>query len=40
MAEKTYVMTQADKDSYVGKWDYYPLFYAYTGQQGTLTKNY
>ena len=29
-----------DKDSYVGKWDYYPLFYAYTGQQGTLTKNY
>ena len=28
-----------DKDSYVGKWDYYPLFYAYTGQQGTLTKN-
>lgn len=29
-----------DKDSYVGKWEYYPLFYAYTGQQGTLTKNY
>ena len=29
-----------DKDSYVGKWDYYPLFYAYTGQQGTLTRNY
>ena len=29
-----------DKDSYVGKWDYYPLFYAYTGQQGTLTKNF
>ena len=29
-----------DKDSYVGKWDYYPLFYAYTGQQGTITKNY
>lgn len=29
-----------DKDSYVGKWDYYPLFYAYTGQQGTFTKNY
>ena len=29
-----------DKDSYVGKWDNYPLFYAYTGQQGTLTKNY
>ena len=29
-----------DKDSYVGKWDYYPLFYAYKGQQGTLTKNY
>ena len=29
-----------DKDSYVGKWDYFPLFYAYTGQQGTLTKNY
>ena len=29
-----------DKDSYVGKWDYYPLFYAYTSQQGTLTKNY
>ena len=29
-----------DKDSYVGKWNYYPLFYAYTGQQGTLTKNY
>ena len=29
-----------DKDSYVGKLDYYPLFYAYTGQQGTLTKNY
>ena len=29
-----------DKDSYVEKWDYYPLFYAYTGQQGTLTKNY
>ena len=29
-----------DKDSYVGKWDYYPLFYAYTGQQGTLTKSY
>lgn len=29
-----------DKDSYAGKWDYYPLFYAYTGQQGTLTKNY
>ena len=29
-----------DKDSYVGKWDYYPLFYAYTGQQGTLTKIY
>ena len=29
-----------DKDSYVGKWDYYPLFYDYTGQQGTLTKNY
>ena len=29
-----------DNDSYVGKWDYYPLFYAYTGQQGTLTKNY
>lgn len=29
-----------DKDSYVGKWDYYPLFYSYTGQQGTLTKNY
>ena len=29
-----------DKDSYVGKWYYYPLFYAYTGQQGTLTKNY
>ena len=29
-----------DKDSYVGKWDYYPLFYAYTGQQGTLTTNY
>ena len=28
-----------DKDSYVGKWNYYPLFYAYTGQQGTLTKN-
>ena len=28
-----------DKDSYVGKWDYYPLFYAYTGQQGTITKN-
>lgn len=28
-----------DKDSYVGKWEYYPLFYAYTGQQGTLTKN-
>ena len=27
-----------DKDSYVGKWDYYPLFYAYTGQQGTLKK--
>ena len=32
--------TFPDKDSYVGKWDYYPLFYAYTGQQGTLTKNY
>ena len=29
-----------DKDSYVGKWEYYPLFYAYTGQQGTITKNY
>lgn len=29
-----------DKDSYVGKWEYYPLFYAYTGQQGTLTRNY
>ena len=29
-----------DKDSYVGKWDYYPLFYAYTGQQGTITKNH
>ena len=29
-----------DKDGYVGKWDYYPLFYAYTGQQGTITKNY
>ena len=29
-----------DKDSDVGNWDYYPLFYAYTGQQGTLTKNY
>lgn len=29
-----------DKDSYVGKWDHYPLFYAYTGQQGTLTRNY
>ena len=29
-----------DKDSYVGKWEYYPLFYAYTGQQGILTKNY
>ena len=29
-----------DKDSYVGKWEYYPLFYAYTGQQGTLTKNF
>ena len=29
-----------DKDSYVGKWEYYPIFYAYTGQQGTLTKNY
>lgn len=29
-----------DKDSYVGKWEYYPLFYAYTGQQGTVTKNY
>ena len=29
-----------DKDSYVGKWEYNPLFYAYTGQQGTLTKNY
>ena len=29
-----------DKDSYVGNCDYYPLFYAYTGQQGTLTKNY
>lgn len=29
-----------DKDSYVEKWEYYPLFYAYTGQQGTLTKNY
>ena len=28
-----------DKDSYVGKWNYYPLFYAYTGQQGTITKN-
>ena len=27
-----------DKDSYVGKWDYYPLFYAYTGQQGHLQK--
>ena len=27
-----------DKDSYVGKWEYYPLFYAYTGQQGTITK--
>ena len=29
-----------DKDSYVGKWEYYPLFYAYTGQQGTITKNH
>ena len=29
-----------DKDSHVGKWEYYPLFYAYTGQQGTLTRNY
>ena len=29
-----------DKDSYVGKWEYYPLFYAYTGQQGRITKNY
>ena len=29
-----------DKDSYVGKWDYYPLFYAYPGQQGTLTNTY
>ena len=29
-----------DKDSYVGKWDYYPLVYAYTGQHGTLTNNY
>ena len=29
-----------DKDSYIGKWEYYPLFYAYTGQQGTLTRNY
>ena len=29
-----------DKDSYVGKWEYYPLFYAYTGQQGTITRNY
>ena len=29
-----------DTDSSVGKWEYYPLFYAYTGQQGTLTKNY
>ena len=29
-----------DKDSYVGKWEYYPLFYAYTGQQGTIKKNY
>ena len=29
-----------DKDSHVGKWEYYPLFYAYTGQQGTITKNY
>ena len=29
-----------DKDTYVGKWEYYPLYYAYTGQQGTITKNY
>ena len=29
-----------DKENYVGNWEHYPLFYAYTGQQGTLTKNY
>ena len=28
-----------DKENYVGNWEHYPLFYAYTGQQGTLTKN-
>ena len=26
-----------DKENYVGTWEHYPLFYAYTGQQGTLT---
>ena len=26
-----------DKENYVGNWEHYPLFYAYTGQQGTLT---
>lgn len=29
-----------DKENYVGNWEHSPLFYAYTGQQGTLTKNY
>ena len=29
-----------ETDSYVGKWEYYPLVSAYTGQQGTLTRNY
>ncbi|MGT2906768.1 DUF5105 domain-containing protein [Streptococcus dentiloxodontae] len=28
------------KDSYSGNWEYYPLFYAYTGQLGTLTYGY
>ena len=29
-----------DKDSYVGKWEYYPLFYALHRPARTLTRNY